>query len=316
MRSNSDNPADRAWAANAGVLATRYPNRATRWRLKTTTLDLAGGARLMGIVNVTPDSFSDGGRFHDAARAVDHALRLAADGAAILDIGGESTRPYSDPVAVEEELRRVLPVVERVAAQASTPISIDTSKARVAREALAAGAEIINDVTGLEGDPEMLGVAIETGAGVCAMHMRGTPLTMQDDPQYADVVSDIHRYLGYRCDTLTAAGADPECVCLDPGIGFGKTHQHNLTLMAACYRFHDLRRPLLVGHSRKGFLAQLLGDKQADRTAATAGAALSLARQGVQVVRVHDVRPVREALLAFEACGGLGSAGDDAPSRS
>ncbi|MEM8865827.1 MAG: dihydropteroate synthase [Planctomycetota bacterium] len=259
----------------------------------------------MGIVNATPDSFSDGGQFLDPQAAVKHALQLAADGAAILDIGGESTRPYSDPVRIDEELSRVLPVIEQLVRQTTTPISVDTSKAEVARQAVAAGAEIINDVTGLEGDPAMLSVAVETGAGVCAMHMQGTPQTMQDDPQYADVVAEIHGYLGDRRDALLAAGVGAERICLDPGIGFGKTHEHNLTLMAACDRYHSLGQPLLVGHSRKGFLGKLLGDKQADRTAATAGAALSLARQGVQVIRVHDVRPVSEALIAFEACGGL-----------
>lgn len=259
----------------------------------------------MGIVNVTPDSFSDGGEFYDPQAAVDHALQHAADGAAILDIGGESTRPYSDPVGVEEELERVVPVVEALAKQTTVPISIDTSKAIVAKAAVLAGAEIINDVTGLTGDPKMLEVAIELNAGVCAMHMQGTPQTMQDDPKYGDVVRDIRGYLRERRDALLEAGVLAERICLDPGIGFGKTHQHNLTLMAHCDEFHELGSPLLVGHSRKGFLAKLLGDKDADRTSATVGAALALAAQGVQVIRVHDVRPVSEALLAFEASGGI-----------
>ncbi|MEQ8785012.1 MAG: dihydropteroate synthase [Pirellulaceae bacterium] len=258
----------------------------------------------MGIVNVTPDSFSDGGRFLPAERAVEQALDLVRQGADLLDIGGESTRPYSTPVNVDEELRRVIPVVAQVCRDTDVPVSIDTSKADVARAALDAGAEIINDVTGLEGDPEMIAVAVESGAGVCAMHMRGTPQTMQDDPVYDDVVGEIHAYLRQRRDALLAAGVERERICLDPGIGFGKSHQHNLTLMAACRRFHDLGCPLLVGHSRKGFIAHVLGDKQASRTAGTVGAALSLARQGVQIVRVHDVRPLREALLLFEACGG------------
>ena len=223
----------------------------------------------------------------------------------MLDIGGESTRPYSDPVAVDEELERVLPVVETLAKQTDVPVSIDTSKAAAAIAAVAAGAEVINDVTGLTGDPDMIEVARESQAGVCAMHMLGTPQTMQDDPQYDDVVADILVYLDGRRRALLAAGIDPQRICLDPGIGFGKTHQHNLTLMAHCERFHELGRPLLVGHSRKGFLGKLLGDKQADRTSATVGGALALAAQGVQVIRVHDVRPVREALLAFAAAGGI-----------
>lgn len=279
--------------------------RAASWKLRATTLDLSGPPLLMGIVNVTPDSFSDGGQYVEVGAAVDHALRLVDDGAAILDIGGESTRPYAEPVDAEEELRRVLPVIERLAAQTTTPISIDTSKASVARAALDAGAQIINDVTGLEGDPLMLGLAVSAGAGVCAMHMRGTPQTMQDQPEYEDVVAEILAYLRQRRDRLREAGVDPARICLDPGIGFGKTHEHNLELMRGAERYHELGCPLLVGHSRKGFLGKLLGDKQADRTAASVGAALALAQRGVQVIRVHDVRPTSEALLAFAACGGL-----------
>nr|WP_152101792.1 dihydropteroate synthase [Lacipirellula parvula] len=259
----------------------------------------------MGVINVTPDSFSDGGRFLGLDAAVEQGRRLAAEGADLLDIGGESTRPYADVVPADEELRRVAPVIERLAREVGVPISIDTSKAAVARAALAAGAEVINDVTGLEGDPEMIGVALETEAGVCAMHMQGTPQTMQDDPRYGNVVEEIFDYLRQRRDALLAAGIERERICFDPGVGFGKTHQHNLTLMAHCYRFHELGAPILVGHSRKGFLAKLLGDKEADRDAATAGSALALAGQGVQIVRVHNVRMVREALAAFEACGGI-----------
>lgn len=259
----------------------------------------------MGIVNVTPDSFSDGGAYLDVSRAVEHGLQLADEGADILDIGGESTRPYSDPVQADEELRRVVPVIEALAKQTNVPLSIDTSKAVVARAALDAGAEIINDVTGLEGDPAMLPLAVETAAGVCAMHMRGTPQTMQDDPQYQDVVRDIHQYLADRRDALLAAGVAQQRICLDPGIGFGKTHEHNLQLMRNCQEYHNLGCPLLVGHSRKGFLGKLLGDNVADRTASTVGAAVALAQQGVQIIRVHDVRSAREAVLAFAACGGL-----------
>jgi dihydropteroate synthase len=259
----------------------------------------------MGIVNVTPDSFSDGGRFLDSDAAVAHALQLVADGADLLDIGGESTRPYAEPVAAEEELQRVMPVIEQIAARIEIPISIDTSKAVVARAAVAAGAQIINDVTGLEGDPAMAQVALDTSAGVCVMHMQGTPQTMQDNPQYADVVAEVRDYLRGRRDALVAAGIDCERICLDPGIGFGKTHEHNIALMAHCYELHSLGCPVLVGHSRKGFLAKLIGDKEADRTSATIGATLSLAMQGVQMVRVHDVRPVREALVAFAATGGF-----------
>ena len=281
--------------------------RATHWQLRSRTIEFPQRPLVMGIVNVTPDSFSDGGRFFDSGAAVDHALQLAADGADILDIGGESTRPYSEPVSADEELRRVVPVIECVAEGVSIPISIDTSKAAVARAAIQAGAEIINDVTGLEGDPEMVRVALETSAGVCVMQMQGTPQTMQDNPTYGDVVAEVSEYLTRRRDELLAAGIDRERICLDPGIGFGKTHEHNITLMSHCHEFHALGCPLLVGHSRKGFLGKLIGDKEADRLYATIGAALSLALQGVQILRVHDVRPLREALVAFEAMGGLAS---------
>ena len=286
-------------------LSVRYPRRATTWQLRTRTLQFGRLPLLMGIVNVTPDSFSDGGRFFTPQAAVDQALRLVDEGADLLDIGGESTRPYADPISAAEELRRILPVFEALAHHVSVPLSIDTSKSAVARAALAAGAEIINDVTALTGDPLMPELAAETSAGVCAMHMQGAPQTMQDNPHYDDVVREVRDYLRGRLDALVAAGIAADRVCLDPGIGFGKTHQHNLTLMAHCDQLHELGRPLLVGHSRKGFLGKLLGDPQADRTQATVGAALSLASQGVQVIRLHEVRPVREALLAFAAAGGI-----------
>jgi dihydropteroate synthase len=255
----------------------------------------------MGVVNVTPDSFSDGGKFCDADAAVAHALRLVDEGADVLDVGGESTRPYSTPVTVDEELRRVIPVVERIAQRTAVPVSIDTSKAVVAREAVAAGAQIINDVTGLQGDAEMLRVARETGAAVVAMHMRGTPQTMQDDPRYDDVVAEIHEYLRRRRDWLLEAGIERERIALDPGIGFGKTHEHNMTLSASCGQFLDLGCPLLVGHSRKGFIGKLLGGGDVDRTFGTLGVSLGLALQGVHLLRVHDVAATRQALVLFGA---------------
>jgi len=285
-------------------LQARFPTRATRWRLRTRELALPRRPLLMGIVNVTPDSFSDGGRFYSPRAAIDQALQLEAEGADLIDLGGESTRPYAEIVSPEEELRRVLPVIEAVCAHVRVPVSIDTSKPAVARAALRVGAEIINDVSGLR-DPAMVAVAAESGAGVCAMHMLGTPQTMQDDPQYADVVREVALYLRERRDALAAAGIERARIALDPGIGFGKTHQHNLDLLAACGRLHELGCPLLVGHSRKGFIAKVLGDKEADRTQGTVGTALAVAAQGVQILRVHDVRAVREALLLFEASGGI-----------
>lgn len=286
-------------------LAQRYPQRATSWRLRTRELTFGRRPLVMGVVNVTPDSFSDGGRYAETAAAIDHALALVAEGADLLDVGGESTRPYAAVVDADEELRRVLPVIQALIRQTSVPLSIDTSKAIVASAALDHGVEIVNDVTGLAGDAAMLPLVTKVQPGVCAMHMQGTPQTMQDDPRYGDVVEEIHAYLAARRDALLAAGIERDRICLDPGIGFGKTHEHNVTLMANLNRYHDLGCPLLVGPSRKGFLAKILGDKNADRDAATAGAVLSAAVQGVQVVRVHDVRIVRQALLAFDACGGL-----------
>lgn len=286
-------------------LLVRYPRRARVWQLRTQALQLTRRPLLIGIVNVTPDSFSDGGAFFDRDCAVAQALKLVDDGADLLDIGGESTRPYSKSISAEEELARVLPVVEEVCRRTSVPVSIDTSKSSVAEAALGAGAEIINDITGLAGDARMIEVAGATQAGLCVMHMQGTPQTMQDNPTYDDVVEEVFHYLEGRLAALMSAGIQPSRVCLDPGIGFGKTHQHNVTLAAHCDRFHELGHPLLVGHSRKGFIGKLLGDKTADRTAGTIGVALALARQGVQVIRVHDVRPVHEALLLFEAVGGI-----------
>jgi dihydropteroate synthase len=193
--------------------------------------------------------------------------------------------------------------------RSSVPVSIDTSKAIVAREAVAAVAQVINDVTALCGDPGMLPLAVESGVGVCVMHMQGTPLSMQQDPTYDDVVEDVLRYLRQRRDALIAAGIDQERIALDPGIGFGKTPEHNLSLLANAWRFHELGCLVLVGHSRKSFIGAVLDDPEADRTAGTIGVALSLARQGVQILRVHDVAPVRQALKLYEATGGL----DDIP---
>jgi dihydropteroate synthase len=290
-----------------------------RWRLRTRTLELprpGDGRRplVMGIVNVTPDSFSDGGSHVSAAgsridteAAVAQGLTLVAEGADILDIGGESTRPFAAPVDAAEEWRRVGEVVRRLAAEAGVPISIDTSKAVVAARAIDAGAEIINDVTGLEGDPDMLGVARDSAAAVCAMHMQGTPQTMQLDPRYTDVVAEIHTYLAVRRDALEAAGIPRERICLDPGIGFGKTHAHNVALMRHAGRFLDLGVPVLVGHSRKGFIGKVIAPAVgreptlADRDAGTAAAACGLAAAGIQIVRVHAVGLVRAALETFAA---------------
>lgn len=281
--------------------------RPTHWQLRSRRLSLPDGLSsrrplVMGIVNATPDSFSDGGRHEGVEAAVAHGLALVAAGAEILDVGGESTRPFSEPVTPDEELRRVEEVVRQLAARAGVPISIDTSKAAVAARALDLGAEIINDITGLEGDPGMLRVAVESGAGVCAMHMQGTPQTMQVDPRYVDVVGEIHAYLEHRRNALVAAGIPLERICLDPGIGFGKTHAHNLELMSRVGEFLDLGVPILVGHSRKGFIGRSIERALSrpatleERDAGTAGAACGLAIAGVQIVRVHAVGLVRSAM--------------------
>ena len=291
---------------------TRLPGsaRAGRWRLRTRTLAVGKIPLLMGIINVTPDSFSDGGWFFDPAAAVEHGLRLAAEGADLLDIGGQSTRPGSQEVGAKEELRRVMPVVAGLCEKTALPVSIDTSRGIVAREAAAAGVEVINDVTALTGDAGMPALAAETGCGVCAMHMRGSPATMQQDPVYGDVVEDVLRYLAGRRDEIEAAGVERTRIALDPGIGFGKTTEHNLALLSNAWRLRALGCPVLVGHSRKRFIGEVLGDSRVERTAGTIGVAVSLAVQGIQILRVHDVGPVRQALLLHEATRQVGQHGE------
>ncbi len=277
-------------------------NESTRkWEFRSLDFELGGFPLLMGIVNVTPDSFSDGGRFLDRDAAVRHALDLVADGADLLDVGGESTRPGADPVTPGEELRRVMPVIERLAQETAVPISIDTTKAEVARRALAAGAVIVNDVSALTADVDMPDICRETGAGVVCMHRQGTPRTMQDNPHYDDVVAEVCAFLAERLDTLQKQGIPPERVVVDPGIGFGKTAQHNLEILSNVRRFRALGRPVLIGHSRKRFLSKLLGRPVDERADATLGIAVALAMQSTDIIRLHDVRATRDALLAWQA---------------
>lgn len=248
----------------------------------------------MGIVNVTPDSFSDGGRFLDREAAIAHGRRLAARGADLLDIGGESTRPGARPVAAATELDRVLPVVESLAE--TTPVSIDTTKPEVASRAIEAGAAMVNDVTAL-GDPEMAAVCAETGVEVVLMHMLGTPRTMQRDPRYDDVVADILRFLEERVDYAVSAGIERAKIWIDPGIGFGKTVQHNLTLLGAIDRFAATDLPVLVGPSRKTFIGRLDRDApESERLGGTIAACLAARAGGARMVRVHDVAEVSQAL--------------------
>ncbi len=254
----------------------------------------------MGVVNVTPDSFSDGGVNLDPDAAAATARRMVQDGAAIVDVGGESTRPGSDGVSAEEELRRVEPVLERLA---GLPLSIDTSKAEVARRALALGAELVNDVTALRGDPGMPEVVAESGAYLCLMHMEGEPRTMQADPRYDDVVDDAKAFLEERLAAAVAAGVPEERICLDPGIGFGKTVDHNFELVRRLPELTALGRPVVVGFSRKSSLGKLLGDPSATTgsIAASVGAAVAAYERGATILRVHDVREHVEALTAARA---------------
>lgn len=252
---------------------------------------------LMGIVNVTPDSFSDGGRYLSHSAAVAHGLDLEAEGAAILDVGGESTRPGAEPVPAAEELRRVVPVIAGLReAGVQAKISIDTSKAAVAAAALDAGATLVNDVTALRGDPEMAAVVADRGAECCLMHMLGEPRTMQEDPHYEEVVSDVKSFLEERMAFAVAHGVAEERILLDPGIGFGKTDVHNLELLARLDELTTLGRPVLIGTSRKSFLGHLTGRPVGERLAATIATNLIAYERGAHIFRVHDVAPVRDAL--------------------
>ena len=257
---------------------------------------------LMGIVNVTPDSFSDGGLFADADAAIAHGLALAAEGAAIVDVGGESTRPGSDGVDEAEERRRVVDVVAGIRAASPVAISIDTMKSGVAEAAIAAGATMVNDVTAGTHDPRMLDVVRDAGVDVCLMHMQGTPRTMQDDPHYDDVLREVGDYLRARVDACVAAGIDPGRIAVDPGIGFGKTVEHNLVLLAGVRELGEATGcPVLIGASRKRFLGAVLGDPDADRLVATIVAGVAAVAHGAWVLRVHDVAAHREALQVLLA---------------
>lgn len=281
---------------------TPYHNRMSQfaWHCRGRVLTPAPRPLVMGIVNVTPDSFSDGGSYFDPAKAVEHGLRLVEEGADILDVGGESTRPGATPVDADEELRRVLPVVAELAKRTAVPVSIDTMKAGVARACLDAGASILNDVAGFR-DPDMVKVAAESGAGVVVMHMRGTPQTMQQNPEYAYVVAEVDAFFAERIAALTAAGIAREAICLDPGIGFGKTLEHTLRQLANLPVHTRHGRPVMLGVSRKGFLGQITGRGRPDRLACTLAVnCFAVAAGGAHVLRVHDVAATRDAMLVWE----------------
>ena len=271
------------------------------WVCRGRRLEVADRPLVMGIVNVTPDSFSDGGSFLDRGRAVDHALKLVAEGADIVDIGGESTRPGADAVDVAEECRRVLPVIEQIAAQSDVALSIDTTKAVVAREALEAGAHIINDVSGLTHDAGMATVASDGRAGLVLMHRRGTPRSMQDDPRYDDVVATVAAYLQARVEVARAAGIAHEALAVDPGIGFGKTVRHNLQLLANVDRLRVAGVRTLVGLSRKRFIGDVTGVAVEDRLAGSLAGLVHCVLAGVDIMRVHDVAASLQATRLAKA---------------
>jgi dihydropteroate synthase len=265
------------------------------------TLDLTRGPLVMGILNVTPDSFSDGGVHFDRNRAIDAAMRMVDEGAAVVDVGGESTRPGSDAVTIEAELERVIGVIEQVRRRSDVAISIDTRKSQVAAAALDAGADIVNDVSALRHDPAMARLVAERGCPVILMHMRGEPKTMQDNPQYEDVVSDVARELAAWRDDAVAAGALLAQVLVDPGIGFGKTFDHNLQLLARCNELASVA-PLVIGASRKAFIGNLTGRPAgAERMAGSLAAVAAAARGGAAIVRVHDVRQTVDFLAVLRA---------------
>jgi dihydropteroate synthase len=272
------------------------------WKTRRSVLDLSRRARVMGILNLTPDSFSDGGSHPDRQSALEHARRMIAEGAEIIDIGGESTRPGAEVVPAAEEIARTAPVVAELRAEWDGLISIDTSKAPVARAALAAGADIVNDVSGLRADPEMPAACAAAGCGVVVMHMPGTPRTMQIAPRYGDVVAEIREFFETRFAELTAAGIAPDALCFDPGIGFGKTVAHNLELLRSLDRVALPGRPLLLGVSRKSFIGKVLGtENHAAREWPTVALTAAARELGVMLHRVHLVRPNLEALRMTEA---------------
>ena len=271
------------------------------WRAGDRAWEFPRSPLIMGIVNVTPDSFSDGGQHATPAAAVAHALALAAEGADLLDIGGESTRPGAPAVSESEELVRVIPVIEQLAGQTDAALSIDTQKPAVAKAALAAGAVIINDIAANRADPKMWQIAVAARAGYVAMHMQGTPQNMQDAPTYTDVTAEVRAFFDERLERFTEAGLDAEQVLFDPGIGFGKTVEHNLALLAGLERFKKMKRPLLVGASRKSFIGRLTEAAVEDRLAGSLACACRAAEAGTAVLRVHDVKETIQALQIWTA---------------
>jgi dihydropteroate synthase len=287
------------------ILSTHtHPDDCSRLQLECGSyrLDFSRRTHIMGILNVTPDSFSDGGRFFDQGRAVDHALRMADEGADVIDIGGESTRPGARPVSLEDERRRVLPVIERLAALIRIPLSVDTAKAALAADAINAGAVMINDISALRSDPEMAPLAARCGAAVVLMHMRGTPRTMQRQVLYHDMIAEIHAFFRERINAALAAGIGERRIMIDPGIGFGKSvPEGNLSLLKHLGCFTSLEKPLLVGPSRKAFIGEVLGLGPGEREEGTAAAVAIAIANGAGMVRVHDVKMMKRVAAMADA---------------
>ncbi|MFT5240739.1 MAG: dihydropteroate synthase [Candidatus Promineifilaceae bacterium] len=281
-------------------MGARQPQRPTRWLCRDRSVEFRVTPLIMGILNLTPDSFSDGGHFSEPDAAIARALQMQRDGADIIDIGGESTRPGASPVPAQLECERILHVIEALSAQSDVLISVDTMKAEVAGRALTAGAHIVNDVSATTGDADMVALIAERGAGVVLMHMQGTPGSMQDKPQYEDVVDDVRRFLLERAEILVAAGVVAEQIVVDPGIGFGKTLDHNLALLDGLTRLSQDPFPLLVGLSRKRWIGELTGRAVQDRLAGSLAGAMVCAQRGAKIVRVHDVAETRDVFSVVE----------------
>jgi dihydropteroate synthase len=272
-----------------------------RWLCGRYPLETGRRTLIMGVLNVTPDSFSGDSIYHNPEAAVQRARQMVADGADLIDVGGESTRPGAEPVSAEEEMNRVLPVIERLAAELNVPLSIDTYKAAVARAAVRAGASIINDITGLRGDPEMVRVAAESHVGLVLMHIQGTPQTMQTQPTYTDLIGEISDYLQGSIELAQQNGVSAERIVLDPGIGFGKTVEHNLQILRCLRAFQRLGRPILVGTSRKSFIGKVLDLPVAQRLWGTAATVAIAVAHGADIVRVHDVKEMTQVARMTDA---------------
>jgi dihydropteroate synthase len=286
-----------------------------RFRARGKAFDLGSKTWLIGVVNVTPDSFFNGGLYFEPARAIERALALAADGADIIDIGGESSRPGSSPISAKEEKKRILPVIEVLKQKKDILISVDTSKAEVAESALAAGADIINDISAGRFDPRMLPLAARSGAGLVLMHMKGTPRTMQIAPHYDDVVGEVKAFLQARLEAAESCGVPRENIILDPGVGFGKTLQHNLVLLNNLSSLSGLGRPLLIGVSRKSFIGKILKLEAPDRLEGTIAASIVSILRGASLLRVHDIQSVKRAVAVAEAILGQAAASPSAEGR-